>query len=300
MPTLRDIASAAGVSPATASRALGGHTAVAPATRRRVQLAARRLGWRPDPLLRALARYRWPGGRKAAPASIILLCDRWTRLNQAKLAAAHERAAALGWRLQIHTAWDPRLQASGIIVDMHEDCHADLPWDRLPVVCVGEGRVPVACDRVGTDWRQVFDLVRARLPGRRLGCAVFAFAGAGLTRTMHAEALLLHDESGGPPPLRVAGPEDAGRLAAWLRRHRPDAVLCADQHVPRLLQGSGVPAIRIGGPRGPDLQLAQRMAQAIDLLHARLLAGQARTLPVTVQLPGRWDDVGSSVGRTGP
>lgn len=300
MPTLRDIASAAGVSPATASRALGGHLAVAADTRRRVQSAARRLGWRPDPMLRALARYRWPGGRRTAPASVIVLCDRWTRLNQAKLAAAHERAATLGWRLQIHTAWDPRLHAAGIIVDMHEDCRADLPWDRLPVVCVGEGRVPVACDRVGTDWRQVFDLVRARLPGRHLGCAVFSFVGAGLIRTMHAEALLLHAESGGPPPLRVAGPEDAGRLAAWIRRYRPEAVLCADQHVPRLLQGSGVPAIRIGGPRGPDLQLPQRMAQAIDLLHARLLAGKARTLPVTVLVPGRWDDVGPSVGRTAP
>ena len=288
MPTLRDIAAAAGVAPATASRALSGHPAVAPATRRKIQAAARRLDWRPDPTLRALARYRWPGGRTTGPATVFLLCDRYTRMNRTKLAVAQERAAARGWNLQIHTAWDPRRHPAGIIVDMHEDCQADLPWDRLPVVCVGEGRVPVDCDRVGTDWRQVFDLVRTRLAGRRLGCAVFSFAGPGLTRALHAEALLLHAESGGPPPLSLSGADDAGRLSAWLQRHRPEVVLCADNIVPRLLLESGVPAVRLGGPRGPDLQLPQRMAKAIDLLHDRLLADGERAAPVNVLVPGRW------------
>jgi DNA-binding LacI/PurR family transcriptional regulator len=289
MPTLRDIAKAAKVSPATASRALSDHPAVAPATRRAVQAAARRLGWRPDPMLRALARYRWPGGRGTGPATVIILCDRWTRMNRVKLAVAHDRASALGWNLQIHSAWDRTRQATGIIVDMHEDCRADLPWERLPVVIVGEERIPVPCDRVTTDWRQVFDLVRAHLPGKRLGCAVFPFAGNGLTRVLHAEALVLHAETGGPPPLMLTATEESAQLSAWLRRHRPDAVLCADSLTPRLLLAAGVQAVRLGGPRGPDLQLPMRMAQAIDLLHARLLAGGSRAAPVTVLVPGTWN-----------
>jgi len=289
LPTLRDIAQAAKVAPATASRALSGHPAVAPATRRAVQAAARKLGWRPDPTLRALARYRWPGGRSTGPVTVMILCDRFTRMNRMKLSVAQERAAGLGWNLQIATTWDPRRNPAGIIVDMHVDCDADLPWDRVPVVCVGEGRTPVACDRVANDWRQVFDLVRARMPGKRLGCSVYPFAGPGLTRALHAEALVLHAESGGPPPLVLAPPDEAAQMAAWVRRHRPDAVLCADGHSPRLLMAHGIPAIRLGGPRGPDLQLAQRLVQAIDLLHTRLLAGGTPpTAPVTVLVPGVW------------
>ena len=47
-PTLRELAAAAGVSIATASMALSGHTAVATATREKVALLARRLGYVPN------------------------------------------------------------------------------------------------------------------------------------------------------------------------------------------------------------------------------------------------------------
>ncbi|WP_225755235.1 LacI family DNA-binding transcriptional regulator [Actinotalea sp. Marseille-Q4924] len=52
--TVRDVAAAAGVSPATASRALSGHPSVAPELARRVTEASARLGYRANPLARAL------------------------------------------------------------------------------------------------------------------------------------------------------------------------------------------------------------------------------------------------------
>ena len=52
--TLADIASVAGVSPGTASRALNGRDGVNAATRDRVQEAARRLGYQPNALARGL------------------------------------------------------------------------------------------------------------------------------------------------------------------------------------------------------------------------------------------------------
>jgi LacI family transcriptional regulator len=52
--TIEDVAAAAGVSRSTASRALSGHPSVRPATRERVQAAALRLGYRVDPVARAL------------------------------------------------------------------------------------------------------------------------------------------------------------------------------------------------------------------------------------------------------
>lgn len=53
--TLADVAQAAGVSPITVSRALRGERAVDPALVERVQAAARKLGYVPDPAARALA-----------------------------------------------------------------------------------------------------------------------------------------------------------------------------------------------------------------------------------------------------
>ncbi len=53
-PTLKDVASAAGVSVSTASRALADNPAVATATRKRIQKLAAELGYRPNAQARAL------------------------------------------------------------------------------------------------------------------------------------------------------------------------------------------------------------------------------------------------------
>src|SRR5436305_14791855 len=52
--TIRDVARAAGVSTATAARALGGYGHASPAARRKVTESARRLGYRPNAVARAL------------------------------------------------------------------------------------------------------------------------------------------------------------------------------------------------------------------------------------------------------
>ena len=56
--TLADVALAAGVSPITVSRALRGERAVDPVLVERVQAAAQKLGYVPDPAARALASKR--------------------------------------------------------------------------------------------------------------------------------------------------------------------------------------------------------------------------------------------------
>jgi LacI family transcriptional regulator len=53
--SLRDLASVLGVSTSTASRALNGYADVSPATRQRVESAAREMGYRPDPRAHRLA-----------------------------------------------------------------------------------------------------------------------------------------------------------------------------------------------------------------------------------------------------
>jgi LacI family transcriptional regulator len=54
MPTISDVAREAGVGVGTVSRVLNGNTKVAPDTRRRVQEAIERLGYRPNPMAQGL------------------------------------------------------------------------------------------------------------------------------------------------------------------------------------------------------------------------------------------------------
>jgi len=70
--TIEDVASAAGVSMATVSRALRGLPNVAPETRARVAEAASRLRYQPDPHASRLA-----AGRTSAIGMAVPLLDRW-------------------------------------------------------------------------------------------------------------------------------------------------------------------------------------------------------------------------------
>lgn len=56
MITIKDVAKAAGVSPATASRALAGYGYVKESTRQRVQSAAEQLGYRPNAVARSMVK----------------------------------------------------------------------------------------------------------------------------------------------------------------------------------------------------------------------------------------------------
>lgn len=56
MTTIKEVAKEAGVSPATVSRALGGYGYVKESTRRRIEEAARRLGYRPNAVARSMVK----------------------------------------------------------------------------------------------------------------------------------------------------------------------------------------------------------------------------------------------------
>ncbi len=70
---IHDIAKAAGVSVGTVSRALNNRPEVAPATRRRIADIAKRLGYRPNKLLGALAAKRFKGHPAARALPVALL-----------------------------------------------------------------------------------------------------------------------------------------------------------------------------------------------------------------------------------
>lgn len=74
--TLRDIANALNVSVATVSLALRSSSAIKLKTRLKVQEEAKRLGYTPDPNLRALAKYRLKKSQPKTKAAIAIVADR--------------------------------------------------------------------------------------------------------------------------------------------------------------------------------------------------------------------------------
>ena len=71
--TIRDIARQAGVSKSTVARALSNAPRIAPETRLKIRTLAKKMGYRPDPVLSALAANRWRSrkGLKGMPLAFI-------------------------------------------------------------------------------------------------------------------------------------------------------------------------------------------------------------------------------------
>jgi DNA-binding LacI/PurR family transcriptional regulator len=306
---LRAVARLAGVSVATASRVLNGHPHVGQLSAAAVRRAVERLGYRSDPMLRALGRYRWPAGRRSPTPALALLLDRWTARSQGHVAALRQRAKGLGYRLeavQLRPDTDlaglaTRLEdcgVGGLIVDIHGDAIAlDLPWERFAAVIVGEGLPDLALPRVSTDWSRVAADAVARLRARgcrRIGIIVRSYPGRGLRDELlgaaHGALALA-----GPVPdgsVLLTSTELAvsdGAVAAWFAARRPDGVIGDTPAQLRQLRAAGaiIPAscaflslLRAGeridrlGIAGYRIDLEQRVQRAVDLLHARLLHGE--------------------------
>lgn len=322
-PTLRQVAREAGVSLATASRALNEHPDVSATARAAVTTAMATLGYRPDPVLRALGSYRWPEGRRSGTPAIAFIVDRWAGTGPDKFAALRARAEGLGYHVS-HALVEPGTDLTalaeqlelrgvgGLIIDVHGDAvDLALPWDRFTAVVVGEGLPGLALPRVSTDWVRVMEDGHARLRAlgcERIGVVTRRYQGSGLREELHGAAQAVCAMRGGArSAVALTSPDkDEGTIevAHWARRYRPDGVIgdswiqteqlaAAGYAVPgrcrfMTLLGAG----RVGGMSiaGYRIDLGQRLLAAFDLLHARLLRGE-RTIAgeaPRLLLPATW------------
>ena len=105
--TLADVAAKAGVHVTTVSLALRNHPRLPEATRQRIQALAQKMGYTPDPLLRALVAYRGRlSGRRNTPT--LAYVTNWTSRWGWKKVTAHPefhagaqaKAADLGYKLE--------------------------------------------------------------------------------------------------------------------------------------------------------------------------------------------------------
>lgn len=123
--TLSDIAKVAGVHVTTVSLALRNHVRLPLATRQRLQELAKKMGYVPDPMMRALVSYRTEMTPRRAIPTLAYVTNWATRLGWCELTAhpsffagAEKRAGELGFRLDHFWLGEPGLthaRFSGIL-----------------------------------------------------------------------------------------------------------------------------------------------------------------------------------------
>lgn len=253
-PTLKSIAAAAGVTPATVSLCLRDHPRIPAATRDRIKALARELGYQPNPYVAALMRLRRQGRAPTDRPLIGLVCaqraaDGW-RLHSAPTIrqmweGAWERVGRRGYRPQefwLHEAGMSNERFSAMV-------HAR-GIRGLLIGPVAEGDAPPALD-----WTHFAAVsLSVPLPGLPIAtvCNDHYYSSLQVVRECHARgyrrpALVLHAghrwrfqgrwEAGfvvaagmlpglAPlPPYYVTDWRRPAALVEWLRRERPDVVI---------------------------------------------------------------------------
>lgn len=268
MVTQHDIARSLGVSQTTVSFALRGHPMIPKRTARQVHAAAKRLGYRPDPLISALMAQRKLGHSQLLRAKLAFVTafperDEWRRSNYAAgcFAGARRAAMARGYLCETVWLWEPDIKperlsqilwtqnVQGIIL---APLPVDLPpiplrWDRFAAVSLDYSLAQPELHRVVDDHASALERVLtevAELGYRRPGLVLRASQDV---RTHHSRlgAFLVsrsrQDGRGEVPPLIL--PEDRwdeALFTRWLKRERPDVILTEEAELPAAVRSCGL------------------------------------------------------------
>lgn len=268
--SLRDVARAVGVSHVTVSLALRGDSRVSVRRRREIEAMAKRLGYRPDPMLASLSAYRH-SKRPIAIHSTIAWLNQWPdpkalrRVHDfaAYWRGAHDAADTLGYRLEElvidRSTTADRLQkilqtrgVRGILLPPHPDGF-HLPgfdWSLFSLVRFGVSIDAPRAHVITSDQMNCAELAYAKVRAhgyRRIGFITSRGHDRNTGGNFRAGYLAMQDAQ---PPLaehleplildeRDARP-DARALRPWLRRWNPDAIITTDPRVHAMLRELGV------------------------------------------------------------
>lgn len=251
----RAIADASGVGKSTVGRVLHGGGNVASPTREKVLRAAELLGYRPDPLLGALSRLRWPDGAKPLTATIAYLDTSPSHVDSRQAGEERrgitDRARQLGYAIDIFRPDEYPQPGSlsrvifargiqGVLVRAYrEGGHVDLDWSRFHAVFVGpENDVP-RVHNVQGDFRTALHLavaIAVERGYRRPGLVLMNHLASGTNVPFRAQALYereaLAERFGFSPSLFAFDPSDkvGHSFWPWLRTNRPDVIISTNAH----------------------------------------------------------------------
>ena len=265
--SLRDIAAKLGVSHSTISLALRNHPRISPAMRETVKRTAEAMGYRPDPMLAALANYR--RGREIKPvSSCVAWINAWPKPEKLRALkefdgywrGASKAAEKFGFRLEefrlgpdcspkrLHQILRAR-SITGLLLPPHqtEPDWGNFPWNEYCLLRFGRSLAVPACHVVTSDQiaNSMLGIQRIRERGyRRIG---FVSPGGDFSRRGLQWELgyiggqrMIHD----PHPLPVlelpVPPEkQKAALANWMKKHQPDAIFTSAPNMAELLGSLG-------------------------------------------------------------
>ena len=259
MITQRQIAEDLGLSQGAVSLALRGHPSVAKETVRRVRSAARRLGYRPDPLISALMAQRQGRAERRFQAKIAFLTafaerEEWRRSHYVSgcFAGARDAAAARGYLCEPVWLHEPRIRGrrlsqilwtqnvQGLILAPLpvENPPVDLEWDRFAAVSLDFSMADPVLHRVVDDHAFGMERVLREVARRRYQRPGLVIRASQDVRTHHSRLGVflvqrrLHDEWASVPPLILPHDRFEPRLfTQWLKREQPDVVLTEEAEV---------------------------------------------------------------------
>lgn len=324
---MAEVAKEAGVTQATVSLALRGSARISPETRARVEAAARKLKYRPDPLVSALMSQR--RGAKPGRAGITTLgvvslwpdpANSWLTLPfyASYREGVAERAERLGYRVNYFAcdgsskqvrAVQRAIRTRGIEGVIFPQAHVDvteLPFDvsGWAAAYIGNGIRSPLLSRVDAaqdyDFRLAWRQARAR-GFRRVGFATsreatIKNAGAWMGAYLNAQREL--DEADRLPPFESETLAD-DEVFAWVARWKPDAVMSDSAALLRALRKKfpAVGVVSVAGPEEQDLpsvQVGRKQigAAAVDLVVAQLARGERGVPEIAkrVLIEGWWSD----------
>lgn len=277
-PSLREIAKKAGVSPAAVSLAMRNAPRISKPVREKIQKIAKEMGHKPNPYLAAYQSFVRTRRQPQFQATIGWLNDHpeedfWKQAYcQPMVRAARERSESLGYRLD--EIWVPNLEGNppedneskwkrlmlargirGVILPWLDRAeHAVLPWHDFSVACIGRHRSllngshkpqQTTCEHHQVNPLLFSNMVRAleqlRISGcRRIGLALSVWADRESDETY--SAAFLRESS--KRPLRERVPilfsDRAEDVAKWVRKTKPDAVVCGHPEVRGGLERAGL------------------------------------------------------------
>jgi len=259
--TMKEVADRVGVSRMTVSLALRGHRKISAETTEKVRVAARELGYIPNPYLSALGSHIRSSKQKGLQAQLAYLCHKQIRspsllqeetpiFEEEFYLGAIQRAESLGYgieRIQLNEAdmksgkLNQALSSRGImglIVWRHfiKGFEWNIEWDRFALCTMGVSRDSwdfhsIECDR----HRGMSDLVHnvRTLGYKRPGLVLLEeqdYAHHHIQRSVVSDwQLQLPGES--QVPHLIDDDLNKKRFLEWLDQHEPDVVICGLDYV---------------------------------------------------------------------
>ncbi|MDP0496239.1 MAG: LacI family DNA-binding transcriptional regulator [Verrucomicrobiota bacterium JB024] len=269
--TLDDVAKLAKVAKSTASMALRNDTRIAAKTRQRVQEAAQKLGYQPDPVMSAFSSRRFRNKPHSVLSNLaVLIDDRWYDFPslygkpvwlETMIEGLNDAAQRMGYSLiplrlrrdlLAHQKPDRLMEArgiKGIILTTHiNKTMMTIPLDlkRYSIICAGLFSNESLAHQVRVDSFAVVDIACRQVSEagyKRIGLA-HGMSSELRTGTnwlgSYAKEIFLKRYSSRfiPPHLPVGYPDQA--FYDWIDKYRPDAIITNDTLFFEAIQKKGL------------------------------------------------------------